>query len=262
MRLGAIVLKLKISDTRFGQFVGGAAEMEAAMKYKLQKDSAYVIPLVDEATENANATIVNQEITERFGVMVAIQNDYSQGSKYGYIAYDQIHDIRNELFAALIGWEVPEAESTISYAGSRTIGVISAYLWYRFDFEFAVRLSDDGLKVRNTESQTESIYEIAKQLARRDAGLSYDEKYLNLSDAQIMDLIKAKDVPVDFNTIYMQIIQAPSSELPYTRGLPKDDSYPNVSIPNMANWIDMTQHPDDGAFARGFAAAFNVYQGD
>ena len=270
MRLGAIVLKLKLAQTRFGAFIGGAAEMEAAMKYTLKKDSAFILPLGESTAENQDATIVNQKVTERFGVMVAIQNDYRQGYKYGYVAFDQLHEIRNELFAALIGWETPEAESAISYNGSRMIATIPPYMWYRFDFEFTYRLTNDGLDTRETESQTRSIYETAAALAAIDAGRNPSgdykdinlDKYLNLSEQQIIKLIEAKDQPVDFNTIYMQILQAPSSELPYTQDLPKSDDFPNVQIPAMANWIDMTEHPDQGAYARGYAAAFNTYEGD
>ena len=42
MRIGAIVLKLRIAETLFSNFIGGAADMQFAIKNTL-RESAYVV---------------------------------------------------------------------------------------------------------------------------------------------------------------------------------------------------------------------------
>ena len=43
MKLGPIALKLRIANTRFGDYIGGAAEFAYAWKHGVKKDVAYVL---------------------------------------------------------------------------------------------------------------------------------------------------------------------------------------------------------------------------
>ena len=69
---------------------------------------------------------------------------------------------------------------------------------------------------------------------------------------------------VDFNTIYMQLINTPDARIPYLNDfgedgdMPYDDNFPNVALPDMANWIDFTTNPDAGSFAEAFTSGFDV----
>ena len=45
MRIGAVVLKLRIAKTIFGNYIGGAAEMQTARQNTLNRDSCFVVPL-------------------------------------------------------------------------------------------------------------------------------------------------------------------------------------------------------------------------
>jgi len=155
MKLGPIVLKLRLADTRFGNLIGGAAEFAeaTALDATLQKDTAFVVQLAENAGTNNQSSGINQKITEIFAVIVAIANDSQQKDKLGITAFDSLHDIRTELFRAILGWQLPEAdipdiESVISYNGGQLLGINRGYLWYQFSFEVSSRITEqEGVDV-------------------------------------------------------------------------------------------------------------------
>jgi hypothetical protein len=65
MRLSAIALKIRLANTRFGNTVGGSAELALALRGTLKKDMAFVIPLGEDATRNTY-NVVQQTMIERF----------------------------------------------------------------------------------------------------------------------------------------------------------------------------------------------------
>ncbi len=162
MKLGVIALKIRAANTRFGDRVGGAAELLLARtEGTFQGDVAFVVPMAEEAVANDGAGHINQRIVERFGILVALKNDESQRDKLGYLAYDQIHDTRAELFRALLNWQMPVAgvESIVSYAGGQIEEITPAYLWYRFDFQVTSRIDDDdGVPEGPTDGLFERLY--------------------------------------------------------------------------------------------------------
>lgn len=230
MRLGQIVLRIRSKNTHFGNYVGGAAELDTAIKNTLKQDMAFVIPLIDDAGKNTWDAGINQRIIERFGVIIALANDTKQSDKLGFVAYDQIHTIRTQLIGALVGWTPIDSESQVSYRGGKLIDINNAYLWYQFEFDYDSRITV------NKNGTVEFV------------SSNYDDT----------------ETPVDFNTIYMQMINTPDARIPYTDKfgnpgeLPYPDGFPDVQLPNMANWIDFTQNPDAGAFSGAFASGFDV----
>lgn len=231
MRIGKIVLRLRYKQTSFGNFIGGAAELDSAMKNTLTRNMAFVIPLVENAEANKYDSEISQGIVERFGVIVALYNDITQKDKTGITAYDQLHDIREELFKALIGWEIDYSESRVYYRGGKLIDMNAAYLWYQFEFEYLSRLG----VVEKLDNGTSEY-----GLLQREVDDTED--------------------PTSFDSIYANYILSPSADLPYTEELPLPDGFPDVSLPNMAQWIDLTENPNSGAFAKGFASGFNFYK--
>ena len=142
MRLGPIAIKLRLANTRFETRVAGATELELAVNNTLSKDSAFVVPIADDCPKNQYDNHINQTITERFGVVVALANDSTDKDKTGITAFDLIHEVRNEIHKAILGWMLQDAESIIFYRGGRILGNHRAYLWYVFEFEYESRLSD------------------------------------------------------------------------------------------------------------------------
>lgn len=262
MRVGAVVLRLRWKETRFKNYVAGAAEMAAAMTGTLLQQSLFVVPLADEPEANVLENEVQQRVMQRFAVVVALKNDINQGDKYGIIAHDQLHDIRNEIFDAILGWEMPDGESTIAYAGGRLLQIDPAWMYWQFEFEYRLRIVKGALEEYEVETQSQFIWDLAKQIALEEAKLAPENEYSGLTAEQIKAIIPEEEVAVTWESIYMQLIESPNAELPYTGDMPKADGFPDVSLPDMANWIDMTKHPEDGAFGRGFAAGYDDYTGD
>lgn len=223
MRIGYLATLMRAGETIFGNFVGGSAELEAALQGTLKVDMAFIIPLTDRAARNAQVPIINQKLTERFGIVVALKNDTTNKDKLGLIAYDQLHNVRSELFTVFLGKHIPEAESVIYYVGGTLKSINAGYLWYQFEFEYEGRLDNDGL-------------------------VTYD--------------IDDSEIPVVLKTIYANIIQAPSADLPHTTGLPLSDNYPDVVIPDIAQIVDFTDDPRYGGFSSGFSSGFNIYDED
>jgi hypothetical protein len=225
MKLGKIVLKLRLANTRFENMIGGAVELSAAINNTLVKEMAFVIPLVEEASQNEYDNSINQLITERFGVVVAIRNDVSYADKMGIAAYDALYDVRDDLFRALLGWQLREAESLIYYRGGKLVGFNGAYLYYQFEFEYTSRIS-------NIEGDKRNI-----QIILND--IDEDE----IEDA------------VTFEKIYNYIILQPSNRLEEKINLPLTDVFPDF-----AQAIDMQSDPGAGGLNKGFASGFNFYE--
>lgn len=142
MRLGPIVLRLRAANTRFGNRIAGAAELATALRGTLQKEMAFVIPLLEDPNPNEYDNSINQKVTERFAVVVALQSDSSQSDKLGITAYDSLHAIRQELFENLLGWLMTDAEDVVSYGGGRLLFFDRAYLWFQFEFVTAFMIRD------------------------------------------------------------------------------------------------------------------------
>lgn len=226
MRLGRIALKLRAANTIFENRIAGAAELEIAMDNTLKEDSAYVIPLSEAATVNETDPSVEQRIIERFGVVVAIKNDSTDKDKLGIIAYDRLHEVRSQIFRAILGWEVPESETQIYYSGANLVNINRGYLWYQYEFEIAARVGFIDAELGQVDIITEDV----------------DER------------IPLSELP-SFDSIYADYIMYPSADLPYVGDLPVE-----MELADMRQYIDFTQNPDDGGFNRGFAQGFDVYK--
>lgn len=141
MDLGAVVLQVRAANTRFGNRVAGAAELAVAMESSLLEKAAFVVQVGDSAPPNDSDSGITQRMTERFAVIVALENDNDKRDKTGFLASDKLHDVRQELFVALLGWQVPGTDGLVYYSAGRLIDLDRAWLWYQFEFEAVTYLS-------------------------------------------------------------------------------------------------------------------------
>lgn len=160
MQIGPIALKLRVEDTRFNNRIFGSAELALALEFGVKVDSVFVIQLSETANANTQDNAIIQKITERFGIIVALDNGTSDKDKLGFKAYNKLSDVRAEIFSAILGWQMPGAESIISYGGGRIVGINRGYLWYQFEFLVEIRIDDeDGVDVgMDALADFESIY--------------------------------------------------------------------------------------------------------
>lgn len=234
MRLAPIVLRLRVAKTTFGNNIFGSAELDKAIQGTLMKQMAFVIPLIEKANANNMDNTVNQVLIERFAVIVALQNDVSQSDKTGITAYDTLHNIRSELFRALLNVWMKDTETPIYYIGGSLLDLTGNYLWYQFEFEFTSRIQSDSEGIADVEEI--DVYE--------------KDDYSH---------VRTSELP-SFNKIYTNYILAPSPNLPYEGDLPLDDGYPDVLLPDdMAQLIDLSAALHPGGFSgRAFSSAFDI----
>lgn len=158
MKLGPIVLKLRLGKTRFRENIAGAAELALALRNTLLKECAFVIPLSETCNPNQHDNGINQKFVEKFGVVVAIKNDMDIKDRTGVTGYDILHDVRGEIFSQILNWQISGTESVIYYSGATMLDINPAWLWYQFEFSMESRLTDsDGVEEDYTD-ELESIY--------------------------------------------------------------------------------------------------------
>ena len=100
---------------------------------------------------------------------------------------------------------------------------------------------------------------MAEDMANKQSGKKHTGELDGKNADGLSKLIPPKDVPVDFNTLYANIILAPSSRLPYneTSNLPLNDNFPDVELPDAAAFIDLTLNPFGGAFGKGYGQGYD-----
>lgn len=223
MKLSTIIVALRAGSTFFGTNIGGALDFGRVQQNTLTDNVAFVIPLGEDVSSNAEDSSVNQIIKERFGVVCAIKNDSNAAERTGIIAYDMLHDVRAGLLRVLINLDLGY-NTTIEYAAGRLLDINSAWMWYQYEFMFQSRLTSNTAGEGEIEEKTVD--------AREDP-------------AQLPDLKR----------IYTDIILSPSASLPYSGQLPAS-SYISVN----QQWAD-TQDKDDqnpGDYGSDFALGFRV----
>lgn len=221
MKLSPIVLILRAGETHFGEEVAGAAEFNTIQQDTLEVDTAYVIQTTDVALANDVTGTVNQKVTEGFGVVVAIRNDQSQADKTGLTAYDQLHDIRTELWDLLVGLNLGTVldtasytvEGPVEYKGGSLIDINSAWLWYLYEFSYPAYLQET-------------------------------EKDLNLDD---------------FNTLSAQWVMTPNAQIPLTGAEPLPDALEQSDMESIIDFTEnLLAGSFDG---RAFDSGFDLYEG-
>lgn len=171
MRLSLIVAKLKAANTRFENRIAGAAQLDWCLDNTFEGDTAFVVQIGESTHENEYDSGINQVIKERFAVIVALRNDLTTLDKLGIRAYDSLHDIRVELWAALLNWNMPETEEPIYYMGGNIFAIHRGYLWYQYNFETSIRITDkDGIDPGSVD-MFDKIY--AEYILTPDADIPY-----------------------------------------------------------------------------------------
>lgn len=134
MRPSLIIPRLRASCPMFGGRVAGAANFrQAAQQDDFPAPHAFVLVGADQDGE-VMLSGLDQEITTRFAVVVAVQNT---ADERGQDAGEAFYDARAELLAALVGWTPdPARYAPVLYLGMPDDpDVTRARAWAQFDFQ-------------------------------------------------------------------------------------------------------------------------------
>lgn len=145
MKLTPIIAALRSRCPRFENRVGGAAQFKAIPEAgKLKLPAAYVVPSEDVAGENRSQTDYWQDLTEGFSVIVVLSNERDEKGQWA--SSDAVHDVRGELWKALLGWEpYPEAHEIV-YAGGMLLELNRYELYYQFDFTVKYEITEEDTR--------------------------------------------------------------------------------------------------------------------
>ena len=136
MKISPIIVRLRAeagTAARFSSRVAGAADFAALADTarKFTVPHAFVVFLTEEVEEDQTAGLVSQAIREVFGIIVAVANDDARGQD----ACDELSDIRDELWTALLGWSPDATELPgLEYEGSVQLDISRARVWHQFNF--------------------------------------------------------------------------------------------------------------------------------
>lgn len=94
----------------------------------LPMPSAHVLPLADVASVSTAQNSPSQPIRDRFEIILAL--NATDATK----ALDLLHDLRAELWRALVGFKPDSNYSAIVYDGGETVSINSSRAFYRLRF--------------------------------------------------------------------------------------------------------------------------------
>ena len=131
MKLNPIVAHLRATCPSFAQRISGGIDWDAVVESaKLALPAAYVIASADVATPSKAQNVTVQDITDQFSVVIVLEPTDERGQD----ANDLLHDLRAELWRALVGFKPDSDYSAIVYDGGEMVSINSSRAFYRLRF--------------------------------------------------------------------------------------------------------------------------------
>lgn len=131
MKLNPIVAHLRAMCPAFAGRVAGGIDWDAVVdSAQLALPAAYVIATADAASSSAAQNMILQDITDQFNVVIVLDTSDERGQADN----DILHDLRAELWRALVGW-IPSPEyDPIQYTKGTLLHISRARVVYQFTF--------------------------------------------------------------------------------------------------------------------------------
>lgn len=131
MKLNPIVAHLRKWCPSFAGRVAGGIDWDAVVESaQLALPAAYVIATADAATPSKAQNRVIQEITDQFNVVIVLDTSDERGQEDNEI----LHDIRGELWLALVGFTPSPEYTPIEYGKGALLHISRARVVYQFTF--------------------------------------------------------------------------------------------------------------------------------
>jgi len=132
MKHADVISRLKASETGLVH-VDGAAGYIGLSDGRIKKSpTGYVVPLGERAAPSKSNGAVRQLVAVRFGVIIGFMNSGGAGAR-GVEGYD---DVRQGVFDALLGYQLPGTQTPIEYGGARIMGLDrkTSTAWFELSF--------------------------------------------------------------------------------------------------------------------------------
>lgn len=174
MKLAPIIAALRARCPIFENRVAGAAQFKDLPEVgKMKLPAAYVVPGDDSPGEQKSQTDYWQDLTEGFAVIVFVSNGRDERGQFA--SYDVVHDVRQMLFKALLGWNPEERGEPITYAGGTLLDVNRHELSYQFDFTVLNDIGENDTRLPEELSALDELKTLSIDVDFIDPGKGPDD---------------------------------------------------------------------------------------
>lgn len=139
MKITPIITHLRARCPSFGGRVAGALELSVLLDDNsplMTMPAAYVVVTRDDPESVQTPTPYTQSLQEQFDVVVAL----AAADERGQAVADRVHDLRAELWRALLGWQPAAEYDPVEYSGGDLLLLNRARVVYRFGFQLASQI--------------------------------------------------------------------------------------------------------------------------
>ncbi len=173
MKLTPIIAALRARCPLFEHRVGGAAQFKAIPDVgKLLLPAAYVVPADDTPGEQKTQTDYWQDLTEGFSVIVVLSNDRDERGQWA--SFDAVHDVRRDVWKALLGWEPDPDAGPVCYAGGTVLELNRAELYYQFDFTVVREVTEEDTRQQDDLAALDAFNTLSIDVDYIDPGAGPD----------------------------------------------------------------------------------------
>ena len=129
MKISALITQLREQCPTLANRIAAGIDLATLQANSpLQTPCAYVVPLADVASKSLAQNLMLQPIRDRFEVTLVLDTTDAA------TALDQLHDLRAELWRALVGFRPGGDYEAIEYDGGELVSISSTRVLYRLRF--------------------------------------------------------------------------------------------------------------------------------
>ena len=124
MRIRPIITRLETETTAdFFKAIEAASSINLVESISANCPSVFVHPVSETPRDSQLISGVNQDVEQRFAVLIAAQNIQSDS--------EPLEDARDEIKTALIGYQPSADQDYIEFEGGEVIDVDKGVIWWR-----------------------------------------------------------------------------------------------------------------------------------
>ncbi|MCQ5469687.1 hypothetical protein NAS92_04220 [Pantoea brenneri] len=169
MKLSLVIAALRARCPMFAGNVAGAAEFKAIPETgKMRLPAAYVVPTEDITAEQKSLTDYWQNVTEGFAVVVVLDNTRDERGQAA--GYDAVHDVRQQIWKALLGWEPDEDAGPVAYSGGQLLDMDRGRLYYQFEFMLTREITEDDTRQQDDLKSLDELKAVYIDIDYKDPG--------------------------------------------------------------------------------------------